>query len=76
MYVCYTDTFFNMTADIAVSLGPILVMTGSAVLAAILSHCESGSTQFIVLQLTLDCYAPCLKKALGVFSFGLQTFLM
>jgi len=65
-----------MTAHIAVSPGQFLVMTCSTVLAAILSCCESWFTQFIVLQLTLDCSAPCLKKTLGIFSFGLQTFLI
>jgi hypothetical protein len=65
-----------MTAYVAVSLGQFLVVTGSRVIAAILSRFESGSTQVIVLHLTLDFYAPCLKKTLGIFSFGLQTFLI
>ena len=65
-----------MTTRVAVSLGQFLVMTGSTVLAAFLSHCEPGSTQFIVLQLLLDFYARYLKEALVILSFGLQTFLI
>jgi len=65
-----------MTPYVVVSLRQFLVISGSTVLAAILSRCESGSTEVIVLQLTLDFYAPCLKKTLGIFSFGLQAFLI